>query len=157
VANVTLTLTGNASGSTLSDGAGSYQFPSLAIGGSYIVTPTKSAVLPGSPGINTVDVLAIQRHFLQVAPLSGCRLQAADVNGDNSVNTVDVQATQRFFFGQTTGLGNVGKYQFTPVSRTYPLVGSDQTGQNYDVLIIGDVAPSFADRPDSQSQDASGD
>jgi len=154
VGNVTLTVTGNASGSTLSDGAGSYQFSSLPAGGSYIVTPTKSAVAPGSPGIDTVDVIAIQRHFLQIAPLSGCRLKAADVNGDNAVNTVDVQATQRFFFSRTTGIANVGKYQFTPVNRSYPLVGSDQTGQNYDTLVFGDVASNFVESVDDPSPDS---
>ena len=81
--NVTLTLTGTVSGSTLSDGSGNYTFSSLPSGGNYTVTPTKTALTPGSAGINTVDVIATQRHFLNIGtPLSGCRLTAADVNGD---------------------------------------------------------------------------
>jgi hypothetical protein len=152
VPNVTLTLTGSASGSTLSDASGNYQFSSLPVGGSYTVTPAKTAVTPGSSSINTVDVIAIQRYFLQIAPLSGCRLKAADVNGDNVVNTIDGIAIQRFFFGHPSA--NVGKYQFTPANRSYPGVVSDQTGQNYDTLIFGDVAPSFADRADSSSPDS---
>jgi hypothetical protein len=88
-----------------------------------------------------VDVVAIQRHFLQIAPLSGCRLKAADVNGDNTVNTVDGIAVRQFFFGHPTA--NVGKYQFTPASRSYPGVMSDRTGQNYDALVFGDVATSY--------------
>ena len=103
-----------------------------------------------------MDAIAVKQHFLNIGtPLSGCRLRLpADVDGDTAVNTpVDVLAIQRFFLGRTTGIANVGKYQFTPASRTYPLVGSNQTGQNYDVLIFGDVAPSFADRADSPSQD----
>ena len=85
------------------------------------MTPTKTALTPGSAGINTVDVIATQRHFLVIGtPLSGCRLTAADVNGVGGVNTVDVIAIQRFFLGLTTGIANTGKYQFTPASRTYP-------------------------------------
>ena len=42
VPNVTLTLTGTMSGSTLSDGSGSYTFSSLPSGGNYTVTPTKT-------------------------------------------------------------------------------------------------------------------
>jgi hypothetical protein len=146
VPNVTLALTGSASGSTLSDGSGNYTFSSLAAGGSYIVTPTKSALLPGASGINTVDVIAVQRHFLNIGtPLSGCKLIAADVNGVGGVNTVDVIAIQRFFLGQTTGIANVGKYQFNPANRTYPGIVSDQTGQDYDTLIFGDVATPFAE------------
>ena len=119
--NVTLNLTGDTTASTVSDGSGNYQFSSLVAGGSYDVTPTKAALTPGSAGINTIDVIATQRHFLVIGtPLSGCRLTAADVNGDTAINTVDVIAIQRFFLGLSTGIANVGNYQFSPASRTYP-------------------------------------
>ena len=145
VPSVTLTLTGSGSGSTLSDSSGNYIFSSLAGGGSYTVTPTKTALAPGSAGINTTDVIAVKQHFLNIALLTGCRLTAADVNGDNTVNTVDVIAIQRFFLGLSTGIANVGKYQFIPANRSYPGLVSDQTGQNYDTLIFGDVASHFAE------------
>jgi len=91
-----------------------------------------------------VDVIAVQRHFLMLGtPLSGCRLTAADVNGDITVNTVDAIAIQRFYLGLTTGTANVGQYRFNPLSRTYTGVGSNQTGQNYDTLVLGDVAAAF--------------
>ena len=127
----------------MTDSSGAYLFSSLPSGGIYTVTPSKAPQTPGSAGINTVDVVATQRHFLQIALLSGCRLKAADVNLDNSVNTVDIVAIQRFFLGQTTGISNVGKYQFIPVSRTYTGIVNDQTGQNYDALVFGDVASPF--------------
>ena len=139
-------MTGDTTTSTLSDGSGNYQFSSLAAGGSYTVTSTKAARVPGSAGIDTVDVIATQRHYLNVAPLPpGCRLTAADVDGDTVVNTVDVVAIQRFFLGRLTGIANTGQYQFSPASRTYPAVGSNQTGQNYDALIFGDVASPFGE------------
>ena len=132
------------SGSALSDGAGNYQFSSLAAGGNYTVTPTKSTLAPGSAGIDTVDVVAIQRHYLNLGtPLSGCRLTAADVNADTFVDTVDVIAVQRFFLTLSTGIGNTGKYKFNPANRSYPGLVTDQTGQNYDALIFGDVASGF--------------
>jgi len=146
VPNVTLNLTGNTLGSTLSDAVGNYTFSSLPSGGSYTVTPTKAARTPGSSGISTVDVIATQRHFLNLGtPLSGCKLTAADVNGSNGIDTVDVIAIQRFYLGLTTGIANTGKYQFNPVSRTYLGMVSDQTAQNYDTLIFGDVASPFAE------------
>jgi hypothetical protein len=144
VPGVILTLTGDASGSTSSDGSGSYTLSSVPSGGNYTVTPSKAALTPGSNGINTIDVIAIQRHFLNIgAPLSGCRLTAADVNNSSSIDTVDVIATQRFFLFLSTGIANVGKYNFTPASRSYPGVVTNQTGQNYDALIFGDVASAF--------------
>jgi hypothetical protein len=104
-----------------------------------------------------VDVIAVQRHLLNLALLSGCQLTAADVNGDTAVNTVDVIAIQRFAIGLSTGIANTGNYKFTPASRAYPAVVTNQTGQNYDTLVFGDVASPFADRAGGPSQDAAGD
>ena len=144
VPNVTLTLTGSGSGSVLSDGLGNYQFSSLVSGGSYTVTPTSVALVPGSMGIDTVDAIAAQRHFLNLGtPLSGCKLTAADVNGLHGVDTTDVIAIQRFFLGLATGIANTGKYKFSPASRSYPTLVSDQTAQNYDTLIFGDIVAGF--------------
>ena len=146
VPNVTLNLTGSTTASTLSDASGNYQFSSLANGGNYAVTPSKAARLPGSSGINTVDVLSIQRHFLNVGtPLTGCRLVAANVNGESAVDTVDIVAVQRFFLGLTSGIGNTGKYRFVPVNRTYPGLSSSRTAQNFDTFVYGDVSSTFVE------------
>jgi len=147
-----MTLTGSASSSTLTDGSGNYSFTSLPAGGSYTVTPSKSALPPGSAGINTTDVVAAQRHFLNITSLPpGCRLTAADVNGDTTLNTIDIIAIQRFFLGLSTGIANTGKYNFNPVSRSYPSVVSNQVNQNYNALVFGDVALGFVHRPGGSS------
>ena len=145
IPNVLLTLSGSGSSTTLSDGTGNYSLITLASGGTYTVTPSKTPLPPISLGINTIDVLAIQRHFLSITPIpAGCRLSAADANGDSAVNTIDVIAIQRFFLGLTTGLANVGKYQFNPVNRNYPGIVSNQSGQDYNAFIYGDVASPYA-------------
>jgi PKD repeat protein len=145
VPNVTLTITGNASGSTLSDASGNYMFSALAPGGNYAVTPAKATLAPGSAGINTVDVLAVQRHVLNLALLTGCRLMAADVTGDTVINTADVIAIQRFALGLPAGIANAGRYRFHPLNRTYPGLVNNQAAQNYDALVFGDVASPFAE------------
>src|SRR5205814_4901509 len=77
LSSATLTVNGDVTTSTMTDAAGNYML-SLPSGGSYTVTPSKAAVPPGSAGINTVDVVATQRHFLIIGtPLAGCRLTAA--------------------------------------------------------------------------------
>ena len=104
------------------------------------MTPAKAGLSPGSNGINTVDVVAIQRHFLVIGtPLTGCKLAAADVNGVGGVNTVDVVAVQRFFLVLATGIANVGKYQFNPVNRPYTPLTVNQTAQDYNGIVFGDV------------------
>ena len=147
VPDVTLFLSGDVTASATPDGFGNYVLSSLAVGGSYTVTSTKNGLAPGSADINTVDVVAVQRHFLNLgSPLSGCRLTAADVNGDTSVNTVDVIAVQRFFLGLSIGTANTGIIRFSPTSRSYPGITSNQMDQNYDALILGDVAAQFVHR-----------
>ena len=115
-----------------------------------------AALAPGSVGISTVDVLATQRHFLNLTLLTGCPLTAADVNGDTMVTTADVIAIQRFALGLSTGIANTGKYQFSPVSRSYPGVVTNQTAQNYDALVLGDVASGFVHRPEGGNDMRSG-
>ena len=113
-------------------------------GGTYTVTPSKAARTPGSAGIDIVDVIATQEHYLGIAFIPvGCGRDAADVNADTVVDTVDVIAIQRFFLGLSTGIANTGKYQFSPANRAYPGVVSDQADQNYDTLVFGDVATSY--------------
>jgi uncharacterized delta-60 repeat protein len=145
IPGVTMTLSGSANATTTTDGSGNYSFSGLTCGfGNYTVTPTKAALPPGANGITTTDVIAVQRHFLIIGPpLTGCKLAAADVNGVGGVNTIDVIAIQRFFLTLTTGIANVGKYQFNPVSRSYSPITGTQTGQNYDAIVFGDVATSY--------------
>ena len=71
--------------------------------------------------------------------------------------TTDVIAIQRFFDGFTSGIANTGKYQFTPVNRTYPGIVSNQTAQDYDTLVFGDVASSFVERVSGLPQTAASD
>lgn len=145
VPNVLMTLTGNSSGTTLSDATGNYLF-SVTSGSNYTVTPSKPRLVGGAGGINTVDVVAVQRHFLNIgAPLSGCRLLAADVNNDAMVNTVDITAIQRFVLALPAGTANVGIYRFTPANRTYQVININQTSQNYDTLVLGDVVMPFVE------------
>lgn len=150
VSDVTLNLTGNSTNSVLSGESGNYMFSPLASSGTYTVTPSKAARTPGSfggsEGINMIDVIAVLRHVLHLGtPLSGCRLAAADVNGDNMVNTVDVMAILQFFLGETTSIANVGQYSFAPPSRTYEGLIGNQMGQNYDALVFGDIASPLGD------------
>lgn len=134
----TITLTGAESVSTQSNDLGNYTLVA-SLGGNYTVTPTKSANVPGSQGIDVIDTIAVQRHFLGITTLAGCQLSAADVNANGSVTTTDVLAINRFFLGYTTGIANVGQYKFTPVNRAYSPLTNDQQDQNYDAFIYGDV------------------
>jgi hypothetical protein len=72
-------------------------------------------------------------------------MTAADVNGDTAINTVDVIAIQRFFLSQSTGIANTGQYEFTPANHIYSGLASNQTAQDYDALVFGDVVSGFVE------------
>jgi len=131
--------------SVLTDNSGFYNISGFSCV-TNTVTPTKAARPAGSQGIDTVDVLSVQRHFLVLGtPLSGCRLIAADCAAPVGITTTDVIAIQRYFLFFTIGIGNVGQYSFTPPNRVYsPPIINDQTGQNYNAVVFGDVSPPFA-------------
>ena len=145
-----MTLSGASTGTTLTDSSGNYSF-SVSSGLSYTITPSKASLAPASNGINNVDVIAIQRHFLAISIIpNGCRLTAADANLNGSVNSQDVIAVQRFYLGFTSGTGSCGQYTFTPSTRAYSPLGSNQSAQNYSMYVVGDVAATFANRPEGR-------
>lgn len=142
---VTLTLAGSGGDvSTVTNDSGGFFLTGFSCV-TNTLTPSRAARPPGSSGIDTLDVIAIQRHFLMIGtPLSGCRLTAADCAPPVGVTTADVIAIQRYFLSLTTGIGNVGQYRFTPPNRVYTPPISNQSGQNYDAVVFGDVTAPFA-------------
>jgi len=71
-------------------------------------------------------------------------LAAADCAPGDGITTADAIAAQRFFLGFTSGIGDAGKYNFTPPNRSYSSLTTDQTAQNFNAIVLGDVAPPFA-------------
>lgn len=141
LAGVNVTAHGSALVTAVTDANGNYSLL-VPLGGNYVVDPSKSPVPPGtSIPIDTVDVIACQRHFLGFISLMGCRATAGDVNRDGRITTVDAVAIQRFLLGSAVGTANTGKYLFTPVNRNYSVPVIDQLGQDYSGLIYGDVVP----------------
>jgi CSLREA domain-containing protein len=138
VPNVTISVTGSQTTSTTTDSSGNYSL-SLPLGGNYTLTPSKSALSPAAAGIDTVDALSAQSHYVGSTTLTGCPLLAADVTENSVVDTVDAVAIQRFFVGLNTGIASTGQYRFTPANRTYSELAAAQTGQNFDAVVLGDI------------------
>jgi hypothetical protein len=112
-------------------------------------------VTPGTPGIDAADVMAVQRfagRFISRPPR--CPFAAAHVGDTGIITVIDVIAVQRFTLGLTTGIAGTGNYHFNPPTRTYEAVITNQTGQNYDTLVLGDVVAPFLYGPEGPSQPA---
>ncbi|MHC1708242.1 MAG: cohesin domain-containing protein [Bacteroidales bacterium] len=85
--NTTVTLTSGSTlvGSTLTTSTGEYVFSPLP-NGTYT---TEGASTKPWGGGNSLDALLISRHFVNLQPLAGLRLQAADCDGNGVVNAAD--------------------------------------------------------------------
>src|SRR5262245_53068792 len=88
---VQLLLTGSTVANAVTDINGHYSFL-VPLGGSYLVMPSKTPLAPATGPINTVDVIACQRHYLGLVSLTGCTFTAGDVNKTGRIDTVDVIA-----------------------------------------------------------------
>jgi hypothetical protein len=144
-----MTLTGGPGGSTVTAANGTYSFTGLPAGLNYTVTPSKATRPPLSGGINAVDVLAVQKQFLQIPPaLLACHLLAADVTPPlmGNPNAVDILAIQKYFLG-LSGVASTGSYQFTPATRTYTALATNQTAQDFEARVLGDVVGGFVNPP----------
>jgi len=142
--NVTMILTGSATETTVTDSLGNYTF-SVAAGGSYTVTPSKAAFLPGAAGFTTTDVFRLQLYaHSPPPPILTCIYSAADCAAPIGISTGDIIAVQRFFLNFTNGIGHVGEYKFDPLNRSYSSLTRNQTDQDYDSIVLGDVTPPWA-------------
>ena len=140
---------------TGADGAFSF---TLNAGGDYTLTPSKLEEVPPSQGVTTLDITLIRRQILGIAPLgSPFKLLAADVNGSGNVTTLDITFIRRLILGISSSLPK-GAWQFVPSDfvfpdqsapwnpdpvRHYPGLASDQTGQDFIGIKLGDVNNSW--------------
>lgn len=107
--------------------------------GAYTVTPSKvGGVAPLGLTITTTDSAEIAKHVVNIITLNATQLTVADVSGTGGVTSFDAALIARWATG-LTGYGSTAQWRFTPVNRSYPNVNTDQTAQDYTVLLMGDV------------------
>ena len=96
----------------MTEADGFYAFNDLRLGDFYRVTPTRD--IDHKNGINTIDLIIIQRHILGIAKMdSPYKIIAADVNNDNQVNGLDLVELRKLI---------LGSYSEFPESRSWRMV-----------------------------------
>ncbi len=139
VSGVNLNLTGSANSSAISSVSGSYQFSNL-LGGNYTVTPTKSGEVKG---INSLDATRIQQYLVGLTTLTPNQLIAADTDGNGVVNSLDATRIQQRSVG-IAAPNIIGQWKFVPVSRQYNALSNNQSGQDYQAVLVGEVSGNWA-------------
>jgi len=147
----------NFSDSLLTNSSGYYDF-NVQQGSSLQITPSNYKNISPIAGISTLDILLIQRHILNIQPLSSpYNIIAADVNQSGSVTTIDILLIKSLILQNTNNFPNnaIWKYVnsdfvFTNPSNPFPYESSrsysyanDAQNQNFIGIKLGDVNNSW--------------
>lgn len=101
---------------TLTDKDGKYRFGNQPLGANYQITAKKDGDYLN--GVNTLDLLKIQRHILGLAKFeSGYQMIAADIDGDKAIRVSDLVELRRLILGVTDRLPNNTSWRFVDASQ----------------------------------------
>ncbi|MEN3333051.1 MAG: hypothetical protein V7641_2416, partial [Blastocatellia bacterium] len=117
------------------DLSGNYNLTGLTQGGNYTVVPSKSGDVNG---IKAQDVGRLRRFVAALDAPTACQQTAGDTNNSGSTDAPDVDLL-RHYVTFLPGTGSAGTWKFKPPSRFYPNLTTNQTAQNYDAVLVGDV------------------
>jgi len=132
------TFAGTTIASTTTNTSGVFAFPSFASGNYQMTISPVAPAWPWTP-CNATDALGILNHFAMIAPLSGIKMGAADVNASHTINGTDaMHVLKRFNYLITTFPAGDVLYD----SDTVIVNGSNVT-DNIRLLYFGDVDASF--------------
>lgn len=97
--------------STLSDKDGKYKFSNQPIGADFLVSAKKDGDYLN--GVNTLDLLKIQKHILGLVKLeSGYQMIAADVDNDKAIRVSDLVELRKLILGVNEKLPYNSSWRF---------------------------------------------
>jgi len=119
IENVTVDVSGSNAMSFITGPNGSFNFPSLSMGGNYSLTPEKNINLLN--GVSTFDLVLISRHILGINYLnSPYKRIAADVNNSGSVSTFDIVNLRKVILQMEDHFPNNKSWRFIDADFVFP-------------------------------------
>lgn len=137
------------------DTTGYFGFSDVPTGLAYVLTPFNNAKWLN--GVTTYDLVLISKHILGIEPFnSPYKMLAADANRSGSVTTFDVVQIRKIILGILDSLPNNNSWRFVdstyvfpdpqnpfaglvPENKQYNPLTSNQSGQNFVGIKVGDV------------------
>ncbi len=138
VENVTVSLSGQSSGITLTNHAGAYVFANIPVGNDVTVTPEKD----DEPlnGVTTYDLVLISKHILGVQVLdSPYKIIAADANKSNLVTTADLVELRKLILQIIPEFSNNTSWRFVDKTYTFPNPANPWSQQFPEVVSINNI------------------
>jgi hypothetical protein len=100
---------------TKTDKDGKYEFATLPIGVNYTIEANKNGDYLN--GVNTLDLVQIQRHILGIQKLENpYKLIAADADGDEAIRVNDIVTLRKLILGITDEIENMPSWRFVDAS-----------------------------------------
>lgn len=138
VENVTVSLSGQSTGTTLTNLAGTYSFANVPLGNDITITPEKD----DDPlnGVTTFDLVLISKHILGIQLLdSPYKLIAADANKSNSVTTADLVELRKLILQIIPTFTHNTSWRFIDKSYTFPNPANPWSQQFPEVVSINNI------------------
>jgi subtilisin-like proprotein convertase family protein len=122
VEDVTVNLTGNASGNTLTASDGTYSLSGVPYGGNYCIVPDKTNDSPTVNGVSVLDIGLVRQHLLSPGSTTlttPYKLLAADVNNSSNITILDIAFLRQVILGNTNRFP-AGLWRFVPYEYAFP-------------------------------------
>lgn len=101
--------------STITNQMGIFSFANLTSGGNYLISFSKADA--SLNGVNTLDLIQIQRHILNLVNFTSPYVMlAADVNASGNITTLDLIQIRRVILGVVDGFDAWPDWFFIPVN-----------------------------------------
>ncbi|NJN66862.1 MAG: hypothetical protein HC884_09160 [Chloroflexaceae bacterium] len=139
-----LTLAGTQSLNTSSGQDGAYAFSNIPKG-NYTLTPAKTDKNHIN-GISSYDAALVLKHVVKLETLQGPAAIAADVDQSGTISSLDAA----YILQKSVGLIDVpfpnasAIWVFAPSTYSYNPLGSDQTGQDFTAILLGDPSGNWS-------------
>ena len=102
----------------LTDDEGDYEFNGVEFYDEYLVAPVRNDL--HKEGVSTLDIVMIQRHILNIEPLtSPYKIIAADADKNNSVTAADLVEIRKLILDITEEYSSNTSWQFIDANQTF--------------------------------------
>jgi len=109
-------------------------------GGPYNVTPSKTGDVNG---ISSLDASRVAQHVAKLITLTSNQQLAGDASNNGSLSSFDASLIAQTVAGLPNA-GIAGIWKFVPSSRTYLSLSGDETDQNFNAILVGDVTGNWS-------------
>lgn len=140
VPGTALNVTGSSTTTATTNTSGNYTLPNLN-SGNYTLTPAKTGDVNG---LASFDAALVAQSVVGIITLTSCQQLAGDTSNNGELSSFDAALIAQYVVGINNAASIAGTWKFVPPTRSYTNLSSNQTNQNFDAVLVGDVSGNWA-------------